>query len=778
MAKSLVVVESKAKAKTIQKYLGKGYKVEACMGHVRDLPAKSMGVDLEADFKPTYRTIPARRPVVTRLKKAAAAADKVFLAPDPDREGEAIAWHLVGALKLPKSKVFRVTFNEITKQAVQRAFEQPTTIDESKVDAQQARRILDRIVGYQLSPLLWKKVARRLSAGRVQSVAVKLIVEREREIAAFESREYWEITVELSPEEDAEAKFEAELTKVDQAKAEIATEAQAQKIVDRLDGADFIVEAVEQKRQKARPSAPFSTSTMQQAASARLRLSTKRTMRIAQQLYEGLDVGPEGATGLITYMRTDSLRIANEARDACRDFISTEIGPDYLPEKPRAYRSRKGAQEAHEAVRPTDVHRTPEQMKSFLNDEQWKLYDLIWRRFVASQMGDAVYDTTQVTIGAGPATFLAKGRQVVFNGHTKVWTPHKEQEEQLLPALAAGQRLRRWKLTPSQHFTKPPPRYTEASLVRVLEREGIGRPSTYAPIISTIQDRKYVRQMRRRFHATDLGMLVTDRLVEFFPRIMDTEFTSHLEEDLDRIEAEHLDWRVVLRQFYEIFSVNLARAEQEMVKYEGDAGEVCEKCGKKMLIKMSLHGKFVACSGFPDCRNTHPVASAEEGEMTDGHDEELTNEAGEPICEKCGSRMIVRAGRQGPFLSCSDYPKCRNTRTLPDSERQPKPTGEDCPECGKPLVRRIGRRGPFIACSGYPDCRFTKTAGDRPGPVTTNEACEKCGHRMLIRWGSRGAFLACSGFPRCRNVKPLGAEHRALAEEAERKAKGEQGTTP
>ncbi|MFW6158961.1 MAG: type I DNA topoisomerase, partial [Planctomycetota bacterium] len=573
---SLVIVESPAKAKTINKYLGKGYRVEASMGHVRDLPKKKLGVDIEHGFEPTYQTIRGRGKTLKKLRSAAKSADSVYLAPDPDREGEAIAWHVVQALKLPDAKAYRVTFNEITKRAVRAAFEHPGKIDMARVNAQQARRVLDRIVGYQLSPLLWKKVAKGLSAGRVQSVAVRLIVEREKEIRAFEPEEYWEIRATLAPAGEGEGQsFEAELLKWQGEKFRPDNEDDAQTVARALRAATFTVDQVKKKKQKKSPGPPFNTSLLQQAASSRLRFSASRTMRVAQQLYEGIEVGGEGSVGLITYMRTDSFRMAGGAVDECRRLIPDKYGADYLPKKPRFYKSRKGAQEAHEAIRPTSVSRTPEDLKPFLSRDQHRLYKLIWDRFVASQMADARYEATTVAIRAGEGRLRARGRICIFPGHTRVW-PRKQKDQQDLPDLAESQRLDLIKLEPSQHFTEPPRRYTEASLVRTLEREGIGRPSTYAPIISTIQKRGYVKQIKRAFHATELGIVVTDLLVDSFPDIMDVQFTSEMEEKLDKIEEEDRDWQAVLGEFYRLFKADLEKAETEMQRVKGKkTGETC-----------------------------------------------------------------------------------------------------------------------------------------------------------------------------------------------------------
>jgi len=766
VAKSVVIVESPAKARTLGKFLGKDFHVASCMGHVRDLPEKAFGVDIEAGFRPRYQVLPSRRQVVSSLRRAVKDAEAVYLAPDPDREGESIAWHLREALKLPKKRVRRVTFNEITRRAVRKAFQQPREIDMNLVDAQQARRILDRIVGYQLSPLLWRKVARGLSAGRVQSVALRLVVERERDIQAFKTEEYWKITAKLVPSgEGPQAAFTAGLAEVEGKKVKIPNGEEAQALVERLRGEAFLVASVQTQRKKVASLPPFATSQLQQAASVRLGFRPRKTMRLAQQLYEGIEVGEEGSVGLITYMRTDSFRIAQEALQECRQFVKRQFGEEYLSEKPRQFRSRRGAQEAHEAIRPTSVERTPESLEPHLTPDQLKLYTLVWDRFVASQMAAAQYDVTRVIIRAGPAVFRARGRVVVFEGHTRAYAALRRrdaEEEQALPPLKDGMALRCLELLPSQHFTKPPPRYTEASLVKTLEREGIGRPSTYAQIISTIQDRGYAELRDKAFHAKELGIVTNDALLPFFKNIINTKFTSRLEEHLDNIEEAKASWQEVLAEFYEPFRADLAKAEDEMPsvkkKLAVETAEVCEKCGSPMIIRLSKRGRFLACSGFPRCRNTR--ALDEEGEPV------AVEQLGEK-CPECGEPLIVRTGRRGKFAGCSAFPKCRYTRDLEGDEAPrrtaerpaPEPTGEKCPTCGAALVERTGRRGKFIGCSAFPKCRFTRNVDgeEAPPPETSDVECEKCGAPMVVRRGRRGRFLACSAYPNCRNTKPLRA---------------------
>jgi DNA topoisomerase-1 len=722
----LVIVESAAKAKTINKYLGKEYKVRASLGHVRDLPKSKMGVDIEHDFAPDYVVIADRKKIIAELQKLAKDSDEVFLATDLDREGEAIAWHLASVLKLPKEKTRRVVFNEITQNAIREAFQNPAVLDDNKVNAQQARRILDRIVGYQLSPLLWSKLRRGLSAGRVQSVAVRLIVEREREIENFKPQEYWEIAALLAPlklHAGEPAKFRAQLTKLDgkpivaavtdkdgeeRRTFTLANEAQAKLVAQELRSARFVVTRCERKERSLAAPPPFNTSTLQQQASIQLHFRTWKTMQLAQRLYEGVELGPEGAVGLITYMRTDSLRVADQAIGECRDFISKQFPKEYLPEKALRYKSAKAAQGAHEAVRPTSVERTPESVKPFLEPDQFRLYDLIWRRFVASQMSAGRLAVTDVEIAASPpgghagrATFEAQGRQLLFDGHLRL-TGFDPKSEARLPPLAPNDPLKLLALEPSQHFTEPPPRYSEAALVRALEKLGIGRPSTYAPIISTIQLRHYVKLEKRQFHATELGKTVTDQLVRHFGDIMDVQFTSHMEDRLDEVEDAKTGWLQVLREFYEPFSADLKNAEKTMQRPAPETTEhKCEKCGKPMLKRWSPRGQFLGCSGYPRCRFTMPLDEA--GKVAPRPAPEPTGEK----CEKCGAPMVIRSGRHGRFMACSAYPKCKNTRNLETPVEIPDAL-KTCEKCGKPMAVRRSKRGMFLGCTGYPQCRNAK----------------------------------------------------------------------
>jgi len=677
VSKNLIIVESPAKAKTIEKFLGRKYIVKASMGHVRDLPKSQLGVNVEADFEPKYITIRGKGDVLKELRDAAKKADKVFLATDPDREGEAISWHLAHVLNIPHDQPVRIEFHEITKDAIQRAIKNPRTIDRCRVDAQQARRILDRLVGYKLSPLLWRKVRRGLSAGRVQSVAVRLIVDREAEIQAFQPEEYWSLTARLAAD-GAGAPFEAKFYGTDEGKVELKNEAQTRQVMEAaLRGAGagasgevlFQVRTVKRKEKRRNPAFPFTTSSLQQEASRKLGFTVRRTMSVAQQLYEGLELGEAGHTGLVTYIRTDSTRIAVEAEEAARQFIQEQYGPAFIPAEKREAEKRAGEQGAHEAIRPTDVTRTPESIKPYVTPDQYRLYKLIWDRFVASQMAPAVLDTVSVEIAAGDQLFRASGSTIKFPGFMKIYIEGEDEEgpkdeEGLLPDLTEGQMLRLVELVPKQHFTQPPPRYTEAMLVRTLEEKGIGRPSTYAPIIETIQARGYVEKKDKRFVPTELGQVVTEILREYFPSIIDVAFTAHMEEELDQVEEGDVHWKEVLREFYGPFEATLKEAEEKVGGFELPDEETdvpCEKCGRMMVIKHGRFGRFLACPGFPECRNTKPLL--EETGVT---------------CPACGQGMVVeRKSKKGGrrFYGCSRYPEC-------DFVSWEKPVAEQCPNCG------------------------------------------------------------------------------------------------
>ena len=740
MAKSLVIVESPSKARTIKKYLGRDFRVEASSGHLIDLPSSKLGVDIQNDFKPSYTVIKGKTKYLENLKKASQNAEKVYLASDPDREGEAIAWHIADRLGL-WDKVQRVLIHEITEAGIKDSMSRPLEINRDRFESQQARRILDRIVGYQVSPVLWKKVRKGLSAGRVQSVALRFVVEREREIENFKPREYWTLDalVKKSVAPDSEA-FTASLHTFRGKKVKIENAQQSEETVSAISGKDFIVGSIEKKERKRRPLPPFITSTLQQDSSKKNRFSVKKTMTVAQGLYEGVELGSEGPVGLITYMRTDSVRASGNAVGEARGFISENYGGDYVPKRPNTFRLKKSAQDAHECIRPTFPARRPEDLRPFLSEDQYKLYSLIWKRFIASQMTPAVYDQTRVDISAGEAVFRATGSVMKFPGFTAAYEEATEKEEdngadknqrkdedKRLPELFEKDVLSLLKLDPRQHFTQPPPRYSESSLVKELEEKGIGRPSTYASILSTIQDRGYAEREKGRFVPTSLGFSVNDFLVEGFPGIMDEKFTARMESDLDRVEEGEVHWVELLRGFYEGFSKSVVRAEEEV---EGRKVEVptdieCEKCGASMVIREGRYGQFLSCSGYPDCKNAKDFTRGEDGEIIVG--KKPGPEVCDDIeCEKCGASMVIREGRYGQFLSCSRYPDCKNPKefTRGDNGRiiiKQKADPEvredvECPKCGKPMVVRRSRRGRFLGCSGYPKCKGTLNL-DKDGNV-------------------------------------------------------------
>jgi DNA topoisomerase-1 len=701
MAQSLVIVESPAKAKTINKILGHSYKVMSSWGHVRDLPKSKLGVNVEDNFSPSYLIPTKSRKVIKELKNAVEKVKDIYLAPDPDREGEAIAWHLQEVLNAPGKKFLRVTFNEITKTAVLEAFEHSGTIDTYKVESQQARRILDRLVGYNLSPLLWVKVGRGLSAGRVQSVALKLICDREAEINRFTPEEYWTIEAELEKREEQGERFKAKLAKIGEKKPEIRDRVTSDTIIGDASGREFIVRALNEKEQLQHPAPPYITSTLQQAGVNLLRWPIVKTMKVAQQLYEGLAIGAEGTTGLITYMRTDSFRVAPAAQHEALKHIEQQYGPEFVPTKPNVYRSRKGAQEAHEAIRPTSVNHLPKDLKTHLDKDQYALYKLIWQRFVASQMASARLNKTTVEIAAGPYLFRATDTRITFPGYMKVaGVQTRKENETPLPTLREGEKLDLIALEPSQHFTKPPPPYTEATLVRELEEKGIGRPSTYAPIILTIRKRGYVSKQKGRLRPTPLGTTVTELLVQGFPELINVEFTARMEDALDSIESGKTNRVQILRDFYKPFmaSVEVAKKEIKSLKKEAElTSAVCEKCGKPMVIRHSFKGEFLACSGYPRCRNIKPIKMREDGSF----------EIEKPVtldenCPRCGKALMERQSRYGKFIACSGYPECRYIK--------PKSTGIKCPQpgCDGDIIEKKTRgRRKFYGCSNYPKCRFT-----------------------------------------------------------------------
>ena len=753
MEKSLVIVESPAKAKTIGKYLGKQFVVKASIGHVKDLPKSKLSVDVDNDFKPVYEVIEGKKKLMAELKAATKGVDNVYLAADPDREGEAICYHLQEELDTKKDgpKFFRLMFNEITKNAIQKAFEKPLSVNLHLVDAQQARRILDRLVGYKISPLLWDKVRRGLSAGRVQTVALRLIVDREREIRAFQKREYWTIDVNLAAKKPPT--LSAHLAKRDAENVEIADEAGAKTIVDTLEGAAYIVKSVVNKEKRRHPVPPFITSTLQQEAARKLRFSVKRTMMLAQRLYEGVELNKEeGSVGLISYMRTDSVRVSNDAVEEVRAMIQDRYGVDYRPEKPNFYKGKKDAQDAHEAVRPTSSMRTPESIAAFLDEDLLKLYRLIWMRFVASQMTPAVFDQTTIDVeatGKDKAVYLfrATGSVPKFDGFLKVYEEGKDAKDeddaelkQKLPVVTAGEALKFKSIDPEQHFTEPPPRFTEATLVKELESDGVGRPSTYASILSTIQEREYVRKDGGKFAPTELGEVVTDLLLESFADLFDVTYTARLEAELDEIEDGKIDWRVAMSEFYERFTKDLDHAALHMTdikRMEEPTDQICEKCGKPMVIKWGRHGKFIACTGYPECTNTRELPVADTGEVSEQDEAEM--------CDNCGRPMVLKKGRFGQFLACSGYPECKTTKQLGAAQQQKDvPLEEKCPNCGNHLIKKFGRYGEFVACSNYPTCKFVKQK-------TIGVKCPNCSEGEVVeRRSKRGkTFYGCNRYPEC-----------------------------
>jgi len=728
-AKNLVIVESPAKAKTLEKYLGRDFQVKASVGHVVDLPKSTLGVDIKGGFTPDFRVIPGKKKIIDDLKRTSKGKENIYLASDPDREGEAIAWHIADQLGKNGSQIHRLLINEITRKAVQEAIKHPQKLDRKKFEAQIARRILDRLVGYQISPILWKKVRRGLSAGRVQSVAVRLVCDREKEIRAFNPLEYWSLTALLQGHVGPE--FEAKLVqwqgdKIDNKKVRVEDEKQVQEITRSLEGGSWVIGQVEKKERRRFPAAPFVTSKLQQEAARKLGFQPQRTMQAAQRLYEGIELGTEGSVGLITYMRTDSTRVSTDAIQNVRGFIQGQYGDSYLPEKPVTYRSKRGSQDAHEAIRPTSMDYPPDRVRRYLRRDIFSLYCLIWDRFVSSQMRPAIYDQTAFDIQVSKGVFRANGQQLKFDGFMKLYIEGKddedEEKESTLPDLQAGENLTLHSLEPRQHFTQPPPRFSQASLIKELDEKGIGRPSTYAVIVSNILTREYVVQDERKTLApTELGMLITDLLVECFPDILNVEFTAGMEDNLDKIEAGREDWTKVMKRFYTSFSRDLKKAEAEMrdVKREEIPTEIpCEKCGAMMVIKWGRNGEFLACPKYPECKNTKNFTRDEEGKIKveDG-------ETGE-ICEKCGRPLEIRWGKYGRFLGCSGYPECKNMRPL----TKPVELGISCPSCGEGnLQEKKSRRGKlFYACNRYPDCRFA--SWDRP----VGEPCPKCSAPILL----------------------------------------------
>ena len=776
MAKSLVIVESPSKAKTINKYLGSDFKVLASVGHIKDLPKKGLGVDVDNNFEPTYEVMPGKEKVVRELKEAAKEAETIYIATDPDREGEAIGRHIadeLGGKGKNKKAIFRVMFNEITKAAVQDAFKAPGQINEALVDAQQARRVLDRLVGYKVSPLLWDKVRRGLSAGRVQTVAVRLVVEREREIQAFIKTEYWTVTANLSAQ--LPPNFDARLYKIAEQTVKTAgfdqgakknefhiiDEATAKLILAELEGSKYIVSEVSTKEKKRHPVPPFITSKLQQEASRRLRFPVKRAMQIAQKLYEGKDVGSEGTVGLITYMRTDSTRVSEGALEEVRGFINEKYGTRYLPEKAIHYRSKKDAQDAHEAIRPTSAARTPESVAPYLDKDELALYRLIWQRFVASQMMPAIFDQTTIDIAAGEKyLFRATGSVVKFDGFLAVYEEGKDEKDEedeeraaKLPKVEKGEQLKLNSITPDQHFTDPPPRYTEATLVKTLEEKGIGRPSTYASIMTVIQDREYVEKLEGKFKPTELGTIVNDLLIASFSDLFNVQYTARMEAQLDEVEEGRLQWTAALKEFYDKFTVDLKTAQEHMrdvKRQEIITDEVCDKCSSKMAIKFGRFGQFLACTNYPECKNTREIAKPAAANEANGDAtaEAAPNPYADEVCENCSKPMTLKKGRFGQFLACTGYPDCKTTRKITKTGAVAAPTvmlDEHCPTCGNQLAVKQGPFGEYTACSTYPTCKYIKRE-------TTGVPCKRegCKGEIVIKKSKRSkVFYGCSEYPAC-----------------------------
>jgi len=747
VSKPLVVVESPTKVKTIKKYLGDQYNVASTVGHIKDLPQKEIGIDIQNDFEPKYVTIPGKQKVIKALRDAAGDASDIYLAPDPDREGEAIAWHTADVLKKKGRQFHRVLFHELTKKAVSEALGSPEQLNENRYKAQQTRRILDRLVGYQISPILWKKVKYGLSAGRVQSVAVRMICERERAIFAFEPREYWSITARL--EGGQPPAFDAKLVKKDGRKVSIPDEKTATAIHRELSDADWTVEKIARKTVRRRPYPPFTTSKLQQEAIRKLRFSAKKTMTVAQQLYEGIDLGGE-TVGLITYMRTDSTRISGEAAEEAKNLILARYGKDYALDKPRFFANKNRTQDAHEAIRPTSVNHEPEKIARYLSADQLSLYRIIWQRFVASQMAEALIDQKTLSIAAGSYLFTASGSTVKFPGFLAMYQSaddaidaEEEKAKGRLPELAEKEQLRLLSLEPKQHFTQPPPRFTEATLVKELEENGIGRPSTYAAILSTIREKGYVDLLKGVFRPNELGFIITDLLIHNFPDIVDVDFTARLENDLDRVESAELDAKQLLEKFYEVFENRLLAAADEMLSVKGvglPTGMKCPECSRELRIKVGKNGPFLACEGYPDCMYSRNYERDEKGNIR--LVEPVRELAEGETCEKCGRDMIVKQGRYGDFLACSGYPECKNTRSVHGGGRG-EPVGVLCPEagCTGEIVEKRSRRGKvFYGCNRYPDCTFA--LWDRP----VNRSCPDCGAPYLIEKETKkeGKLLRCA----------------------------------
>ncbi|GAB7140078.1 type I DNA topoisomerase [Deferribacterales bacterium RsTz2092] len=785
MSKNLIIVESPAKAKTIGGYLGKDYEVLASVGHIVDLPEKGLGVDIENDFAPTYEVMPGKEQVVKKLKQAAGTADAVFIASDPDREGEAIAWHIQEQIKTKNKNIQRVRFNEITKQGIKDAVANPGELDMNRVNAQQSRRILDRLVGYKVSRLLWKPLKYGLSAGRVQSVALRLVCEREMEIEKFVPVESWTVEADFQVFDvkgKLKGNLKAMLDKHKGKKLELKNEKETDKVLASLSSDGFAIDDIEKKNVKSSAPEPFITARLQQEAIRKLSASAKRVMSIAQQLYEGVQLGSEGSQGLITYMRTDSTRISPEAEQAAAAYIETTYGKDYLGGRKTKKAAKANVQDAHEAVRPTSPTRTPASIQKYLTPEQYKLYKLIWERFMASQMADALYEQTTVLINNGDYGFRTSGRVLKFAGYTTLYTEgldddSADEETRALLNVDKNDGLKQQTYDKKQHFTTPPPRFTEASLVRILEQKAIGRPSTYASIISTIVEREYVEMKEKRIFPTELGRTVLKLLLQNFTHIFDTKFTADMEAGLDKVEAGDEKWLKLLKDFYYgSFSDELAKAETDLQADLRVPNIKCPTCGKELAVKYGKMGQFIACTGYPECSFTSDYSRGEDGNIT-----LVAKKPAEQTgikCEKCGADMVLKRTRFGEMLACSGYPECKNIKShikLPNGKLHVievgEKVGDKCPQCGGDVVLKSGKRGVFAACANYPDCKFTASVeADDDGKFILQDkkkveqmgVCEKCGKQMVVRRSARGPFLACSGYPKCKNTKSM----KKAAEEA------------
>jgi len=742
----LVIVESPAKAKTIAKYLGNEYEVDASGGHVSDLPEKELGVDVKNGYQPTYIVTESKKETIKRLSSKIKKADTVYLATDPDREGEAISWHLQQVLKLDGSLENRIVFNEITKKAVQEAIKQPRRVNMDLVNAQQARRVLDRLVGYKLSPVLSRKIKPRLSGGRVQSAALKIIVDREKEIQAFKPEEYWTVNAFLFKDQYKDIVFRATLADKNGKKYKIKNGEECQKALSEINQGSFSVRSVKKAKAKSNPHPPFTTSTLQQDAGSKLGLSSKVTMQIAQKLYEGMDIPEMGHIALVTYIRTDSVRISDDAKKAAKEYLLEHFGEKYIPAKYNVYKSKKDAQDAHEAIRPVNLEITPESLTGKIEKNYQRVYKLIYDRFLASQSTPAEFDTLTVVSDCSGYGFKSTGRTMLFDGYLRIYGEEKKEakeedgENAKMPPLEEGDALSLKELKHEQKFTKPPQRYTESSIVKTMEENGIGRPSTYATILNVLYSRKYAELDKKSIVPTELGITVTDYLDKYFNDIVDVEFTAQMEGKLDAVEESGLDWITVVDEFYKPFIEKVKSADKisEKVYMEPElSDEVCEKCGSRMYIKEGRYGKYLECEKFPECDNRKSLKKRDDAVVTD------------IMCEKCGRPMLERTGKYGKYLACSGFPECENIRS---QREEPKPTGETCEKCGRPMVERIGKYGKFLSCSGYPECKNIKNIKSDAQPAVTNAVCEKCGKPMVEKMGRYGKFLSCSGYPECRNI--------------------------